>query len=88
MKTQLNAFDPIVPKKGDYPYVNQQPVYSSSLTPGIPAISSASLECGKCRIKIKFPTNVDVKDTYTHFVGCNFLFFEFRVKYIEWIYLS
>jgi len=63
----INAFDPIVPKKGAYSYVDRQPVYSSSLTPGTASISSASLEGDKCRIKTKFPTNVDVKDTYTHF---------------------
>jgi len=63
----LNAFDPIVPKKGSYSYVDRQPVNSSSLTPETPSISSASLEGGKCRIKIKFPLNVDFKDTHTHF---------------------
>jgi len=40
---------------------------SSSLEPGTPTVSSASLKENKCRIKLKFPVNVDVKDTYDHF---------------------
>jgi len=42
-------------------------IRSSSLKPGIPAVSSASLEDDKCRIEIKFPVNVDIKDTYNYF---------------------
>lgn len=32
-------------------------------------MSSASLEDDKCRIEIKFPVNVDIKDTYNYFVS-------------------
>jgi len=42
-------------------------IKSTSLKPGIPTITSAVLRNGKCEIIIKFPDNVDVKDTYEHF---------------------
>ena len=44
-------------------------VKTSSLQPGIPTVASAVLEADKCEIIIKFPVNVDVKDTYDHFVS-------------------
>ena len=49
-------------------------IYSSSLKPGTPTVSSASLEGDKCRIKIRFPVNVDIEDTWTYFVCYTFLF--------------
>jgi len=42
-------------------------VKSSSLRPRTPTVTSAVLEADKCEIIIKFPFNVDVKDTYDHF---------------------
>lgn len=82
MKTQFNTYIPFVAPlyNTSEPYVVKQPVYSSSLTPGTPTVLSASLDGGKCRIKLKFPLNVDAEDTYTDFVGCNLLFFIIRVQ--------
>ena len=44
-------------------------VKSSSLRPRTPTVTSAVLEADKCEIIIKFPVNVDVEDTYDHFVS-------------------
>ena len=44
-------------------------IRSSSLKPGTPTVTSASLKGDVCKIKVKFPVNVDVKDTYTYFVS-------------------
>ena len=42
---------------------------SSGLKPEVPTVTSASLLGDKCEIKLKFPDNVDVIDTYDHFVS-------------------
>ena len=43
---------------------------SSTLKPGTPSVVSADKTSdGKCRVKIELPENVDVEDTYKHFVS-------------------
>ena len=44
--------------------------FSTGLKPGNATVLSAEkLEGDKCRIKLSFPVNIDVNDTYTHFVS-------------------
>ena len=49
---------------------------SSTLKPGTPSVVSADKTSdGKCRVKIELPENVDVEDTYKHFVRfCDFCY--------------
>ena len=46
-------------------------VKSTSLKAGTPTVSSAVLRGDKCSIKIIFPANVHVEDTYDYFVSYN-----------------
>ena len=53
-------------------------IKSSSLKPGIPSVSFASLENDKCKVALKFPVNVDIKDTYDYFVS--YLVFKYILR--------
>ena len=50
-------------------FILTYPIRTLSLKPGKPYVTALSLYKDTCTIKIKFPDNVDIKDTYTDFVS-------------------
>lgn len=63
------------------PILFTKSLVSTSLKPATPSVSYAWMDGDMCKMHVKFPNNVAVKDTYEHFVSfiqSKFLFFKFK----------